>query len=75
MSIFQLYSPTFSKNAVKFPSKKFKKRREFYGKEDLNLTCKQYLHYEDYQMSTIKKMLEEKLYQLSLEDEDDKVNQ
>ena len=39
-----------------------------YGKEELNLTCKRCLYYEDYQMNTIKKVLEGKLYQLPLED-------
>ncbi len=38
----------------------------------MNLACKRCLYYEEYQMSTIKKVLEEKLYQLPPEDEEGK---
>jgi len=43
-----------------------------YGGESLNLACKRCLYYEEYQMSTIKRVLEEKLYQLLPEDEEGK---
>ena len=40
-----------------------------YGAEALNLTCKRCLFYEDYRMSTIKRILDKKLYHAPLEDE------
>lgn len=40
-----------------------------YGKEALNLTCKRCLFYDDYKMSTIKRILDKGLYSLSLEEE------
>lgn len=40
-----------------------------YGAEALNLTCKRCLFYEDYRMSTIKRILNKKLYQAPLEEE------
>ena len=40
-----------------------------YGGEALNLTCKRCLFYEDYRMSTIKRVLYKKLYCLSLDEE------
>jgi len=40
-----------------------------YGKEVLDLTCKRCLHYHDYSMNTIKRILKKKLYHLPLEDE------
>jgi len=40
-----------------------------YGKDALNLTCKRSLHYEDYKMSTIKRILNKEFYRLPLEDE------
>ena len=40
-----------------------------YGKDALNLTCKRALHYEDYRMNTIKRILNNKFYLLPLEDE------
>lgn len=40
-----------------------------YGAEELNLSCKRCLFYDDYRMDTIKRVLEEKLYRLSLENE------
>jgi hypothetical protein len=39
-----------------------------YGAEALNLTCKGCLFYEDYRMSTIKRVLESQLYHLPLEE-------
>ncbi len=42
---------------------------EKYGKDALNLTCKRCLYYEDYRMSTIKRILEKQLYLLVQEDE------
>lgn len=44
---------------------------EKYGGEALNLTCRRCLFYEDYRMSTIKRVLYKKLYCLSLEKEND----
>ena len=41
-----------------------------YGEEALNLTCKRCLFYEDYRMATIKRILDKKLYCLSLESEE-----
>jgi hypothetical protein len=41
-----------------------------YGEEALNLTCKRCLFYEDYRMVTIKRILDKKLYCLSLENEE-----
>jgi len=40
-----------------------------YGAEALNLTCKRCLFYEDYRMSTIKRILDKELYHAPLEDE------
>lgn len=40
-----------------------------YGGEALNLTCKRCLFYEDYRMTTIKRILDKELYLLPLEDE------
>lgn len=41
-----------------------------YGAEALNLTCKRCLFYEDYRMITIKRILDKKLYEAPLEDEE-----
>jgi transposase len=41
-----------------------------YGAEALNLACKRCLFYEDYRMSTIKRILDKKLYEAPLEEED-----
>ncbi len=41
---------------------------EKYGSEAVNLTCKRCLFYEDYRMSTIKRILDKGLYHLPLED-------
>lgn len=41
-----------------------------YGEEAINLTCKRCLFYEDYRMVTIKRILDKKLYYLSLENEE-----
>lgn len=41
---------------------------EKYGSEPLNLTCKRCLFYEDYLMSTIKRVLDKQLYLLPLEE-------
>ena len=43
---------------------------EKYGSEALNLTSKRCLFYEDYRMSTIKRVLDKKLYVLPLDDEE-----
>ena len=40
---------------------------EKYGSEPLNLTCKRCLFYEDYQMDTIKRVLDRQFYLLPLE--------
>ncbi len=40
-----------------------------YGSEALNLTCKRCLFYEDYRMSTIRKILDKQLYHLPAEDQ------
>jgi hypothetical protein len=40
-----------------------------YGSEALNLTCKRCLFYGDYRMSTIKRILTKKLYELPFDDE------
>lgn len=45
------------------------KLAERYGKEAINLTCKRCLHYEDYKMNTIKRILKKKLYNLPSEEE------
>lgn len=42
---------------------------EKYGSEPLDLTCKRCLFYEDYRMSTIKRILKKQLYLLSPEEE------
>jgi transposase len=42
---------------------------EKYGHESVDLTCKRCLFYEDYRMSTIKRILDKGLYYLPLEDE------
>jgi len=41
-----------------------------HGSEALNLTSKRCLFYEDYRMSTIKRILDKKLYHLPLDDEE-----
>ncbi|MEN8265179.1 MAG: IS21 family transposase [Nitrospirota bacterium] len=43
---------------------------EKHGSEALNLTSKRCLFYEDYRMSTIKRILDKKLYVLPLDDEE-----
>ena len=45
---------------------------EKYGSEELNLTSKRCLFYEDYKMSTIKRILEKKLYHMPLDEESTK---
>lgn len=47
---------------------------EKYGSEALNLACRRCLHYGDYRMSTIKRILDKKLYRHPIEDEAQKTD-
>lgn len=40
-----------------------------YGSDSLNLTCRRCIFYEDYRMSTIKRILDKQLYRLPINDE------